>query len=301
MNQFSISQLARYSGVKPHTIRIWEQRYKALRPDRSEGNTRYYDSEQLRRLLNIVSLNAKGYRISVLGSMSDEELFSLIGEHEKENRGDRPDEFFVTQLISAGMDFDESHFEYIFSQCLSKYGMRDAYVQVIHPMLNRMGLLWASNTIPPAREHFMSNILRQKISAAIDALPPAKEDESWLLFSPENEFHEIGLLFAHYLIKSAGKKVYYLGSNLPSESLTGAVEEISPTKLMFFLVHYDLPEHYQNYLIELEKSFSEKKMYISGNKELIDKLRLGKNTKHLPAVPDLEKELQTISQDSLIQ
>lgn len=292
MDQFSISQLAQFSGVKAHTIRIWEQRYQALQPNRSEGNTRYYDADQLRRILNIVSLTQSGYKISELGPMPDNELFNLVAEHEKKHSGDDLHEFFISQLIAAGMDFDEAHFEKMFSHCLLRYGMRDAYVYVIYPFLQRTGVMWASNSLPPAREHFMSNILRQKFFTAIDALPPADEEkESWMLFLPENEFHEIGLLFANYLIRASGKKVIYLGSNVPQESMLKAVEEVRPSKLLLFFVHFDFPEKRQEYIQTIEEKYPDLELFISGNEKLMSGLSLGENTRWLRKVSDLEKGL----------
>ena len=301
MNQFSISQLSQFSGIKAHTIRIWEQRYKALQPYRSEGNTRYYDGKQLRRLLNIVSLTEAGYKISKLGAMEDEQLFSLIAKLEEKERGSELNEVYISQLIAAAMDFNEVHFEKTFSHCLLKYGIREAYLLVIYPMLKRVGLLWASNTIPPAREHFISNIIKQKLYTAIDALPPeGNKDESWLLFLPENEFHEIGLLFANYMIRSSGRKVLYLGANLPFQSLAGAVEQVSPSKLLMFLVHYDLPETVQQYVNDLESVFPEQQIYISGNKKLLGQLEVRKNIHKLGSVADLEKELELMVDNEAI-
>ncbi|GHA42373.1 MerR family transcriptional regulator [Salinimicrobium marinum] len=301
MNQFSISQLSQFSGIKAHTIRIWEQRYNALQPNRSEGNTRYYDAKQLRRLLNIVSLTEAGYKISQLGAMEDEQLFSLIAELEEKERGSELAEVYISQLIAAAMDFNEVHFEKTFSHCLLKYGIRDAYLLVIYPLLKRLGFFWASNTIPPAREHFISNIIRQKLFTAIDALPPeGNKGESWLLFLPENEFHEIGLLFANYLIRSSGRKVFYLGANLPVTSLIDAVKEVSPSKLLIFLVHYDHPEIAQQYIKDLESLLPKQEIYLSGNMKLLGQLDLGKRTHKIGAVAELEKELEfMISNESV--
>ncbi len=292
MDQFSISQLSKFSGIKAHTIRVWEQRYQALEPSRSSGNTRYYDNSQLRRLLNIVTLTQSGYKISQIGSMPNEKIFALIQEYEEKHRGNEINEFFISQLIAAGMDFDEAHFEKIFSHCLLRYGMRDAYLEVIHPMLTRLGLMWAGNTVPPAREHFISNLLRQKLFTAIDALPPAEPgSESWLLFLPENEFHETGLLLASYLIKSAGKKVNYLGANLPFDSMVEAAKDTSPNKILFFMVHYDLPEDAQEYISLMEEDLPGQEIFISGNKKLLGQLRTRSKTKVLDSVASLEQEL----------
>jgi hypothetical protein len=172
MNLFSISQLSQFSGIKPHTIRIWEQRYDAFKPERSEGNTRYYDDKQLRRLLNIVSLMEQGHKVSQLCSMSDETLFSMIHDSGRLDSNDTA-EYYINQLIAAGMSFDSGHFEHILSLSFSAYGIRDTYKNVIYPLMTRIGLLWASDILPTTSEHFISNIFHQKLSAAIDSLPLA--------------------------------------------------------------------------------------------------------------------------------
>lgn len=292
MNSFSISQLSQFSGIKPHTIRIWEQRYNALKPARSEGNTRSYDGDQLRRLLNIVSLMGPNRKVSDLCSMSDEELFALVKEKEEKDKGNDLNDYFVTQLVAAGMDFDEPHFEKIFSHCVLRYGMRDSYTKVIYPMLQRLGLMWSSDRLPPAHEHFISNIIRRKLFTAMDSLPPEKsDDDSWLLFLPENEFHEISLLFAGYLIRLSGKKVFYLGANVPMASLKLAVKETRPSNLLLFLVHNDLPEKVGEYLNILTDQFSAQNIYLSGNENLLREIDLKKNLKWIPFVADLESEL----------
>lgn len=291
MDAFLISQVARFSGVKPHTIRTWEKRYNVVEPDRSEGNTRYYNNSQLRRLLNIASLKDTGYKVSELCVMPDEELFRLVGE-QAEISIDEPEEYFVSQLVSAGIKYDESYFDKMFSHCVLRYGLKKTYTKVVYPMLERLGLMWTSNQLPPAHEHFISNMVRQKLLTAIDSLPPAKSiSDTWLLFLPENEFHEIGLLFAHYLIRYSRQKVIYLGGNVPLQSISAAVKDIKPANLLLFLVHYDLPENTEAYLNELNKRFSKQKIYISGNQKLIDQLKCGRKINWLKHVNDLERLL----------
>lgn len=270
MELFSISQLARFSGIKPHTIRIWEQRYNALQPNRTEGNTRYYDNDQLRRLLNIVSLMETDHKVSELCRMPDKKLFKLITEllHTRVS-ADETDEYAISQLIAAGMSYDEPHFEKIFSHSVLRHGIKEAYVKIIYPMVERIGLLWAGDTIPPAQEHFISNIIRQKLFTAIDALPPPKSSSAaWILFLPENEFHEIGLLMANYMIRSSGRKVIYLGSDVPVQSLISAVADTVPQNLLLFLVHHDLPSEMEDYLNELGATFTNKKIYAAGGQIL---------------------------------
>ncbi len=287
MNQFSISQLERFSGIKAHTIRMWEQRYNALQPSRSAGNTRYYDSGQLRRLLNIVSLASVDYKVSQLGVMSDKKLFKLVRELNNES-----DEFFVSQLIAAGMSYDELYFDKIFSHCLLRFGMKDTYLKVIYPVLVRTGLMWTCDEFPTAYEHFMNNLFRQKLSTAIDGLPPPKTNpRSWLLFLPENEFHEMGLLLSHYLIRLSGVKVIYLGSNFPMQSLLTVVTEISCHNLLLFLVHKDLKREIQKNLNELSNHFPGLKIYVAGDQKVLNQVKKGNNIIFLSSVADLEQQL----------
>lgn len=294
MDNFSISQLQQFSGIKAHTIRIWEQRYNALRPNRSEGNTRYYDNDQLRRLLNIVSLMDGDYKVSELCQMPDEKLFGLVKSTLLDKDGEKGSaSYFVSQLLAAGVSYDAPGFEKIFSASLHKYGIKDTYTKVIYPLLDRIGMMWSSNSIPPAQEHFISNIIRQKLFSAIDNVAPARSATGpWLLFLPENEFHEIGLLFSYYLIRNAGKKVIYLGANVPLDTLIAAVKDTKPSNLMLFFVHNDLVEECELYCKTLTKHFSNINIHISGNEKLISEVKKGKSINWIHSVEELERELK---------
>ncbi len=291
MNLFSISQLSQYSGIKPHTIRIWEQRYNALQPARSEGNTRYYDGEQLRRLLNIVSLIGTDHKVSELCVMPDSELSSLVLER-KDSVENETHEYFVSQLIAAGMSYDQELFEELFERSLSKYRMSETYKMVLYPMLLRIGVMWSANTIASVQEHFISNIVRQKILRSIDALPVSKSSsDKWLLFLREDEFHELGLLFADFLIQQSGHKVVYLGSSVSSEAVFSAIKDIKPEYLLLFMIRYDHPKQVQEYLCELTKSFDGKKICVAGNYKLLSQLEYNGNVQWLQDINVLEKLL----------
>lgn len=294
MNSFSISQLSQFSGVKPHTIRIWEQRYNALQPQRSEGNTRYYDSLQLRRLLNIVSLTKTGKKVSKLCKMKDEELYALQKEYIDQALEDSDYEYFVSQLISAGINYDELNFEKIFSHCVIRFGLLKTYRDIIYPMVNRIGLLWTINTIPPSQEHYITNLLRQKLFTSIDSLTTeADNDGAWLLFLPEDEFHEMGLLFANYLIRSNGKKVIYLGPNVPLTSVERAVEDTQVDHLLLFMVHQDLPENIEQYLKELQKIGKGKNIFVAAHPEFSEKCSGDKSIHWLNSIEDLEQQFDS--------
>lgn len=281
------------SGIKAHTIRVWEQRYNALSPTRSDGNTRYYDNAQLRRLLTIVSLMEYNHKVSELCCMTDEVLFKLLEEKQIDAQLiDGTNKYYISQLIAAATSFDETHFEKIFSNCILRWGLRNAYLQVIYPLLNRFGIMWSTGTMSPSYEHFSTNIIKQKLFSAIDSLPPAKSSKnSWLLFLPENEFHEIGLLFSYYLIRQAGKKVIYLGSNLPFESLINAIEKTTPHHLLFFFVRHDSTENAQDYVDSLKKHFGKINIHLSGNERLISKLKIKNGCNWIRSVEELEKQL----------
>lgn len=292
MDLFSISQLAQFSGIKAHTIRMWEQRYHALKPQRSEGNTRYYDNSQLMRLLNIVSLMDEGHKVSELCRLSDEELTQRLKEVETHNDPQHPEEYYISQLIAAGINYDEWHFEKIFSHCLLRMGMKETYLKILYPLISRMGLMWAQTEVLPGHEHFVSNIIRQKFFTALDSLPPiARDGRDWLLFLPENEFHELGLLHAHYLIRASGRKSYYLGANLPLDSLVSSVKQIEPDNLLLFMVHNETPERAQAYLDDLHNRFPDKSIYVSGKTELLENLSFQAPTYWLETPENLEQAL----------
>lgn len=291
MNTFSISQLSQFSGVKAHTIRIWEQRYNTLKPNRTEGNTRYYDNDQLRRLLNIVSLSNIDYKVSELSGMSDKELFTLIeNSNNKEENGQ--ENYFISQLISAGMTYDEAGFEKMFSHCLLHFGLKGTYIKVLYPLLVRLGFMWTSDTIPPAHEHFISNLIRQKLFTAIDSLPASEvQSDSWLLFLPENEFHEIGLLFANYILRSNGKKTIYLGSNVPLESIKTLLKNTHSQNVLLFFVHHDLPEEIKKYLNQLSNEYSGKTIFVASHQDFTRQLGKIKRVTYLHKVEELEQQL----------
>ncbi|MCX6275712.1 MAG: MerR family transcriptional regulator [Bacteroidetes bacterium] len=293
MNLFSISQLEQFSGIKAHTIRIWEKRYNALSPDRTDGNTRFYDSSQLRRLLNIKGLMEDGYKPAKICKMPDSKLFQLVEDKLKaEAPLDPTYEYYVSQLIVASTGFNETYFEKIFSSCVLRHGMKETYTKVVYPLLNRIGLMWAADRISPAYEYFCSNLVKQKLYAAIDSLPPPSSSRKpWLLFLPEDEFHEIGLLFAYYIIRHSGKKAVYLGSNVPLDTLKQAISEVEPAHLFMFFVHYQSPEEATAYIKQLKKFSGKAIINIAANERAFPTLKSGKEFNPVSSVEELEKQL----------
>jgi DNA-binding transcriptional MerR regulator len=294
MQPFTISQLQRYSGISVHTIRAWEKRYNALNPNRSSGNTRYYDGNQLRRLLNITSLMNEGFKISELCTFSDEKLFEMMGEKlDKNSIISDIDEFLVSQIVSAALEFDEMHFEKVFSRALISHGLESTYLKVIYPAMVKLGVLWTADKIAPAQEHFITNLIRQKLSTATDMLPVNNTSKNhWVLFLPENEFHEIGLLMANYLIRNAGFRCTYFGGNVPFDTLTEAVNILNPSSLLFFLVAKDDEVQDEELLSLMQTHLKNQKIYVASQANRMSINESNTNITILKSLNDLKEILK---------
>ena len=218
MNHFSIKDVEALTGIKPHTLRIWEQRYGIPHPKRTATNIRYYDDEDIKMLLSVAMLNRQGHKISKITRMSREEVDRLVMELTL-NASDHLIQ--IESLTKAMFSLDEIAFEKILSSNTLQFGLEATYLNLVFPFLARVGVMWQTGSINPAYEHFITNLIRQKLFAAIDAQPKNFNPGSkrFLLFLPAQEPHEIGLLFANYLIRSRGHNSSYLGPNLPLDDL----------------------------------------------------------------------------------
>jgi DNA-binding transcriptional MerR regulator len=287
MSRFSISQLGRFSGIKPHTIRAWEIRYQALKPSRSQGNTRYYEADQMKRLLAMSSLVQAGHKVSEVATLTDNGLELLLENTYKESDS-QTQRYFISQLIAAGMTYNVARFDEIFGQCLVRYRLKDAYQLVLLPMLECIGLLWKCNRTSPSQEHFISNLIRQKLFTSAESVAPAGPDaDKWLLFLPENEFHELGLLLAYSLIRLSGQQAIYLGANVPWSSMASAVKDIQPDKILFFKRNQDVSKYLTGFLKEFEDSRPGKKIYGAGTGRQAIRTFSGTKVQWLTTVEDL--------------
>ncbi len=217
MNVFTIKDLENLSGIKAHTIRIWEQRYNFLKPNRTGTNIRYYCNQELKTVLNISLLNKYGYKISHINKMSDLELKSnIISLADKEAQQER----LVNELITCMIDLDIESFERLLDTFILTKGVDKAITRVIFPFLHRIGILWVTNQVNPAQEHLVTNIIRQKLIVGIEGtMTHQRTDKTIVLFLPEGEHHELGLLYVYYLLKIHGVKVLYLGADIPLKDL----------------------------------------------------------------------------------
>ncbi len=271
MISYSIKELSEISGIKAHTIRIWEQRYNLLSPSRTDTNIRLYGDEDLKKLLNVSQLISQGKKISHISQMTDAEIAQEIDEFiSKSSSKNLPYDAMVNQMIIAISTFDEILFDKVFSDSTTRWNLVDTYKNVIYPMLVKTGLMWNRSDLMPAQEHFLSNLIRQKLFSIIDYLPlQVKPDQTWILFLGEQEEHEIGLLFANFVLKQNKQKVIYLGSNVPYENLAAVVEQVKPTHLYTFFVRNQPKENIKTYMHKLKSDFKNVHICISGRADLI--------------------------------
>lgn len=214
---YSIRDLEILTGIKAHTIRIWEKRYGLLKPTRTHTNIRLYSDDDIRVLLNVALLNKNGFKISTIQGMKIDEISNKVLSLETISASN---DIFINKLILAMMTFDETRFEQIIEECADKYGFDYIIDSIMLGFFKRIGLMWQIGEITPAKEHFVTNIFRQKLIAATSEVKiESKSGKSFLIFLPEGENHEIALLFIRYLLRKKGHHIIYLGQNVPVLSL----------------------------------------------------------------------------------
>ena len=262
MNAFTIKDLENLTGIKAHTIRIWEQRYSFLKPMRTETNIRYYNNEELKKILNISLLNKYGYKISHIDRMTDADINNKIMLL---NNVNAQQERIINELIQSMIDMELEKFEEILDDYIKGRGIEKTINQIIFPFMERIGVLWMAGHINPAQEHLVSNIVRQKIVVGIDSIVShVYQDKTGLLFLPEGEYHELGLLFVHYLFKCRGIKVIYLGANIPVSDIEYVMKVKKPD---FMYTHLTTVSHgfsFDRFLAQASKKFDNVPMVISG-------------------------------------
>ena len=276
MNVYSIKDLERLSGIKAHTLRAWERRYDLLTPLRSDTNIRSYGDSDLRKLLNISTLIQSGWKISHASQLNTEELKSEVVSLQS-NLPASADNFtpFVNSLLIAALELNSESFNQTFTAVITRFGIRETMLQIINPLLRKIGLMWAVWKAHPGQEHFASNLIRQKLFAAIDQLPVLQpKPKKFMLFLPEDEHHEIGLLFAYYLLRTEGYSILYLGQDTPFDAVTRVAEVQQPDCLLTFFIAERPVDEIQNYLEKLAEFFPNQSIYIAGSNHLISKLKL---------------------------
>lgn len=267
MYSFSIKDLENLSGVKAHTIRIWEQRYNLLSPKRTETNIRYYDGNDLKLLLNVALLQEMGYKISRISEMSETEMKDIIQQKTAEEGKEK---HLLNILKISMLNFDEDLFRSVTENYLREHSLEDAFKTLFIPFMQHVGLLWQTDAICPAQEHFVTNLIRQKIYRAIDELPQINtalsSEKTFVLFLPTGEIHDIGLLMMHYLIKLQGRRSVFLGSSVPLLDLQQVQQRLGDVNFVSFFTTSPSTKEAPKFLAQIDKAFAStgSEFYLSG-------------------------------------
>lgn len=273
---FRIKDLENFSGVKAHTIRIWEKRYNLLSPERTDTNIRYYSHESLQKLLNITLLYNNGVKISKIAKLTEEEMREtcrgLISEKQVKNR-------ILNDFKVAMMQFDTVLFERTYQDILKKSNFRDVFANYFIPFLNDIGLLWQVDSIYPSHEHFITALIKQKIQVQLEEnqLNEIDKEEIYVLFLPDHEIHDLGMLYLNYELLCAGYRVINLGQCLPISSLELFRDKEHKTKFIAYCTVAPSTEDIDNYTEELYEKIikdSNSELWMLGNNTVgIEKMR----------------------------
>lgn len=261
MAEYKIKDLENLTGIKSHTIRIWEKRYSILSPDRTDTKIRTYSDDELTHLLTVSMLNRNGIKISKIAKLEQEDMNKLLWDI----KVNKEPEYSMDKLILALVSLDEELFKGTMNGLIDKYGLEKTFVNHLIPFLDRIGIMWLIGTINPSQEHFMSNLIRQKIISEIDKQPIPKEDsKSILMYLPEHEWHEISLLFYQFLLRAKGVHTSYLGQSLPYPSLLESIEKLKPHAILSSWLTAVDKKFVVNYFKQLNKDLPDMKVFAGG-------------------------------------
>lgn len=264
MNVFTIRDIENLTGIKAHTLRIWEQRYNLINPKRKKSQHRFFDNEDLKFILRIAYLYNNGYRISQIACFNEEEIKKMALEFKC---GEPNYDIFINQLTEASIDFDQQRFDKILHNLVLHAGFEKSVTCVLFPLLRKIGLLWLTGHVIPAQEHFASALIIKKFMVAIDGLerPVYTGGRRVLLFTPEGEHHEIPVLFMQYLLKKNGVPYIYCGKCTSTETLDHICRQQPVTQLYFHLITNLIRCDMKEYLCKLAKQFPDKEIFFAGS------------------------------------
>lgn len=287
MAVYSISDLEKLTGVKTHTIRIWEKRYNLIEPQRTPTNIRYYNDEDLRLLMNVVLLNKNGYKISHIAEMNAEEVNRIVRRLTASREDNRDN--IIDALTLAMIDLDEVKFNSIVDNSIREKGMENTTIQLLFPLLDKIGVLWLAGTIKPAMENFITILIRQKLISAIDQIKPDSylNSKKFLIYMPEGETQELSFLFIHYMILSRGFRVINLGNNITLYDLQDAYKIHKPPYIFTMINEAATKIDLQTYLSEIEKLFPQSNLLLSGYQAAIQSYDIPVNTEVVSSMIDL--------------
>src|SRR5829696_2834612 len=288
---FTIKELESLSGIKAHTIRIWEQRYKFLSPSRTSTNIRRYNNEELKTLLTVALLNKYGYKISRIDEMHPEQRTEAVL---KLQEPDAHDEYVINEMIGCMIDLKSNEFEKLLTKQIAQQGIENTITGIIFLFLERVGILWQTNRLRPVQEHIVSAIIRQKIIYAIDGLPLATASSPlFILCLPEGEHHELGLLYVYYLLRKRDIATIYLGANVPVKDIEYIVQIKSPQYLYLHLTSLPRQLKFSRFMEQL-KGNSHTKIIISGYVAQLVRRQVSENVLLLQSLSSVQAYIASV-------
>lgn len=261
MGSYKIKDVEILTGIKAHTIRIWEKRYNLLNPERTDTQIRQYSDDDLVRLLQVSLLNKRGLKISKIIELQPDQISEQL--RKTDNKNDLT-EVIIEQFILSLFQLDEELFNASFLEISASYTIQECFANFLFPFLERIGVMWIVGSINPAQEHFISNIIRQKVIAAIDAIPVPHSKDVTILFLPEYEWHEIGLLVYHYELRKKGVKTIYLGQSLPYDAIFDAIDYVKPTRVISAWITNAKCSEIKNYFQSIVEKYPEIEFILGG-------------------------------------
>ncbi len=286
---YSIKDLEILSGIKMHTIRIWEKRYELLNPERTDTNIRTYDDNDLKRLLNISMLTRNGYKISKVSGWDENAIRQTILEISKNKTSDSD---YIERFLILMVDMNTYEMEVLIDEIIAKFDFEEACFSIFFLLFERIGLYWQVGTVFPAQEHFVTSLFRQKLIAATDRLKlPASDKPGILFYLPENELHEMSLLFYSFLSRKSGFSNYYLGQSVPFDDLEKVKRQKKVDFIFTAFVNSISKDDLENYLVRLKDVFPHQKIFITGHQVQQHQPALPRNVKTIKDYREFKKYL----------
>ncbi len=291
---YSIKDIEKLSGVKAHTIRMWERRYGVIQPKRTSKNIRYYDDDDLKLILNIALLNRSGIKISHISSMEPQEIIDKVSEI---TEVDSMFESELDALTLSILEMEEDKFVRILNKKIESLGFENTMNEVIYPLLDKLSTMWIAGSIKGAHEHFVSNIIRRKIIKAIEdeSATEQRQDMKCLIFLPENENHELSLLFLHYILKKIGLRTISLGFGIPVMDALEAYNIYKPDFVFSIINDSYAEEPIQEFIDIMAPNMPEAQLILSGYQTIKQRFKLPPNCKVIKGISEVKQLFQRVA------